>query len=61
MEDFCKVVCPHCFQEIEMAIPDPISSSGEFDYDCEVCCRAILISWQRYNEEIYAQAEPAEA
>ncbi|MCC5789114.1 MAG: CPXCG motif-containing cysteine-rich protein [Opitutales bacterium] len=62
MEDFCTVTCPHCFQKIQIAIPDPFSRSGEFDYDCEVCCRAILVKWQRDSGgELFADAEAAEA
>jgi uncharacterized Zn finger protein len=37
MDEFIAVVCPYCGESVEMEL-DPMTS-GEFIYDCEVCCR----------------------
>ena len=36
MEDRCVVVCPYCFQEVEITL-DPLTI-GVLVQDCEVCC-----------------------
>ncbi|MEM7135938.1 MAG: CPXCG motif-containing cysteine-rich protein [Myxococcota bacterium] len=37
MADTATVVCPYCFESLEVYV-DP-ETSGELVEDCEVCCR----------------------
>jgi len=41
--EFAEVTCPTCFEVFEVAVPPPDELPTEFDYDCEVCCRPMLI------------------
>ncbi len=44
--DLAAVQCPTCFEWFEVALPsDPSGTAGtvELDYDCEVCCRPMVI------------------
>ena len=63
MEEFCTVTCPHCLQSITIPVPDPLARAGSFDYDCEVCCRSLLVHWERAEDDyaFSAHAEAAEA
>ncbi|MGB6220999.1 CPXCG motif-containing cysteine-rich protein [Haloferula sp.] len=35
--------CPTCFEWFEVAMPGPDELPTEIDYDCEICCRPMLI------------------
>lgn len=41
--NFCSVTCPTCFESFEIALPGPDEQQAELDYDCEVCCRPMVI------------------
>ncbi|MBT8036600.1 MAG: CPXCG motif-containing cysteine-rich protein [Verrucomicrobiae bacterium] len=49
------VTCPTCFETFEIAIPPVAEMPAEYDYDCEVCCRPMLIILNS-PEDIYAQS-----
>ena len=38
-----SVVCPSCFEEFSVLPPGPDEVPAEWDYDCEVCCRPMVI------------------
>ena len=38
------VTCPTCFEEFEVPMPAPGEFPVELDYDCEVCCRPMVIA-----------------
>ncbi|MFC4994092.1 CPXCG motif-containing cysteine-rich protein [Rubritalea tangerina] len=41
----CAIQCPSCFEWFE--IPRPELAGADFveiDYDCEVCCRPMLVT-----------------
>ncbi|MDC0088194.1 hypothetical protein OAI07_01485 [Akkermansiaceae bacterium] len=40
-----SVTCPSCFELFDVANPSPGESHCEVDYDCEVCCRPMIISF----------------
>lgn len=40
---FCPVTCPTCFESFEIALPGPDEQPCELDYDCEVCCRPMVV------------------
>ena len=37
------VQCPTCFESFEVVMPPSEELPAEYDYDCEVCCRPMLI------------------
>jgi len=43
MIETAPVTCPTCFEVFEVAVPHPDELPTEFDYDCEVCCRPMLV------------------
>lgn len=40
------VICPACFQEFSVMPPAPEELPAQWDYDCEVCCRPMIISFE---------------
>ncbi|MFN4942693.1 MAG: CPXCG motif-containing cysteine-rich protein [Akkermansiaceae bacterium] len=49
------VTCPTCFETFEIAVPPESEMPTEYDYDCEVCCRPMLIILNS-SDDIYAQS-----
>lgn len=41
--DFCAVTCPTCFESFEIPMPAPDEQPAELDYDCEICCRPMVV------------------
>lgn len=39
------VTCPSCFEVFGVAAPGPDELPAEVDYDCEVCCRPMVIAF----------------
>lgn len=39
------VQCPTCFEWFEVPEPPPAERPCEVDYDCEVCCRPMVIGF----------------
>lgn len=37
------VQCPTCFETFEVVTPAPDELPTEYDYDCEICCRPMVI------------------
>jgi hypothetical protein len=40
-----QIVCPTCFETFEIVCPPPEELPAEMDYDCEVCCRPMIIAF----------------
>ncbi|MEJ6571529.1 MAG: CPXCG motif-containing cysteine-rich protein [Akkermansiaceae bacterium] len=40
-----SVTCPSCFEAFQVALPAAEECPCEVDYDCEVCCRPMIISF----------------
>jgi hypothetical protein len=38
-----EVQCPTCFEVFEVAVPSAAECPCEVDYDCEICCRPLVI------------------
>lgn len=51
--DLAEVTCPTCFEVFEVAVPHPDEVPAEVDYDCEVCCRPMVIVFT--GDEVYAR------
>ena len=41
--EYASVTCPTCFECFDVALPMPDEQPAEIDYDCEICCRPMLI------------------
>lgn len=41
--EFAEVTCPTCFEVFEVALPHPDETPVEVDYDCEICCRPMVL------------------
>ncbi len=41
--EFSEVTCPSCFEAFSIALPNANELPAELDYDCEVCCRPMVI------------------
>lgn len=50
------VICPSCFEEFEVSLPPITETPCEVDYDCEVCCRPLLIVFEEMDGEVWANA-----
>jgi len=48
--DTCPVTCPTCFEVFEITAPPPGEAPCEIDYDCEVCCRPMLVAFDDDGE-----------
>jgi hypothetical protein len=49
---FVNVTCPSCFQSFEVAAPPSEELPAELDYDCEICCRPMMIFIDGDGDEI---------
>lgn len=50
------VICPTCFEEFAIPLPPVEETPCEVDYDCEVCCRPLLVSFSEEGGETVAVA-----
>ena len=46
-----SVICPSCFEAFEVPAPHPGELPCDVDYDCEVCCRPMRISFDEDEDE----------
>jgi hypothetical protein len=53
---FVNVTCPSCFQNFEVATPPLEELPVELDYDCEICCRPMVIFINGDGDKIRAEA-----
>ena len=37
------VTCPSCFEEFSVMVPPQSECPATLDYDCEVCCRPMIL------------------
>jgi hypothetical protein len=51
--ELAEVTCPTCFEVFEVAMPHPDEMPAEVDYDCEICCRPMVIVFTQ--NEVYAK------
>ena len=54
--DLISVTCPSCFQDFSVAAPPLVEVPAEVDYDCEVCCRPMVISYWEEGGEVIGEA-----
>jgi hypothetical protein len=53
---FVTVTCPSCFEQFEVAAPPPEELPAELDYDCEICCRPMVIRIDHDEGDVRAEA-----
>jgi hypothetical protein len=53
---FVTVTCPSCFERFEFAAPPLEELPAELDYDCEVCCRPMVIVVEGDEDGVWAEA-----
>mgnify|MGYP000504183372 CR=1 FL=1 len=44
--EMTEVQCPTCFEWFSVACPAETEIPAEMDYDCEVCCRPLVIVFE---------------
>jgi hypothetical protein len=56
MTHFLTVTCPACGESFEVAAPPPGELPAELDYDCEICCRPMVIVVNGDENGVWAEA-----
>ncbi len=51
------VTCPSCFEVFSVVAPPPEELPASLDYDCEICCRPMVIHLALEGEEVTGFAE----
>jgi hypothetical protein len=51
-----EVTCPSCFEEFSVPAPDITECPSDVDYDCEVCCRPMRISFYEEDDWVVGEA-----
>jgi len=54
--NFVTVVCPTCFESFDVQAPAVTELPAEWDYDCEVCCRPMMIRFTEEDGNVVADA-----
>jgi hypothetical protein len=54
--EFVTVTCPSCFENFQVVAPPVEELPAELDYDCEVCCRPMLIVVEGDENGVWAEA-----
>ena len=57
MRELVEVTCPSCFEVFSVAAPESMECPSSVDYDCEVCCRPMVISFWYENGSANAVAQ----
>lgn len=57
MNSFVDVTCPSCFEVFGVPAPAPMECPCDVDYDCEVCCRPLRISFWADEEDGFVEGE----
>ena len=50
------VTCPTCCEVFEVSAPGIGEIPTEWDYDCEICCRPMVIAFFEESGEVAADA-----
>ncbi len=53
---FITVTCPACGESFEVAAPPLQELPAELDYDCEVCCRPMVIAIDGDEDGVWGEA-----
>ena len=50
------ITCPHCWQVFAIPGPAPSETPTTWDYDCEVCCRPMVIHFSAEEDAVFGDA-----
>lgn len=53
---YLSVTCPACGESFEVAAPPLAELPAELDYDCEICCRPMVIRVEGDESGVWAEA-----
>ena len=56
MMELSPITCPSCFEVFEVAGPGVDELPADWDYDCEVCCRPMVIVFSGDGGEVCGEA-----
>ncbi|MEM0968536.1 MAG: CPXCG motif-containing cysteine-rich protein [Verrucomicrobiota bacterium] len=56
MTELGTVICPTCFESFALPLPGWEEVPCEVDYDCEVCCRPMIVRFFLDGDETAAEA-----
>ena len=54
--ELIDVTCPSCFEVFGVAAPWIDELPTQVDYDCEVCCRPMVIAFHEEEGEVFGEA-----
>lgn len=54
--EYATVLCPTCMQKFDVPSPHLSELPVELNYDCEVCCRPMIIRFSEDEGEVVAEA-----
>ena len=54
--ELAPVTCPTCFEDFDVPLPGLNEVPAEVDYDCEVCCRPMIVSFWVEADEVIPSA-----
>lgn len=54
--ELTPVTCPTCFETFDVTAPAIGELPAEWDYDCEVCCRPMIIAFFEEAGEVCGEA-----
>jgi hypothetical protein len=52
----CSITCPTCFETFSVTGPALSEVPAQWDYDCEVCCRPMVLSFDLDGDNVYGLA-----
>ncbi|MBK8475350.1 MAG: CPXCG motif-containing cysteine-rich protein [Opitutaceae bacterium] len=53
---YVTVTCPACGESFEVAAPPLVELPADLDYDCEICCRPMVIHVDGDETGVWAEA-----
>ncbi|MFZ4767637.1 MAG: CPXCG motif-containing cysteine-rich protein [Roseimicrobium sp.] len=51
-----EVTCPTCFENFDVPEPHVSEVPCSVDYDCEICCRPMVIAYWEEDGEVAGEA-----
>jgi len=52
--NLAQVICPTCFEEFGIPVPAMEEVPCEVDYDCEICCRPMIVIFRKGESGVVA-------
>ncbi len=52
LESTLGIICPTCGESFAVVPPPPSETPCQVDYDCEICCRPLIIHFHLDNDDL---------